>query len=362
MGPRTRGRAFEDVEANSLDQSLPHKLPSIVSLFCGAGGLDLGFADAGFEIGFAADNMAAAIETHKRNFPDTTAEVIDLATTCPNTVVERIKAAIQPGTTIGVIGGPPCQGFSRSNPQSVANDPRNKLITHYCDIIFKLQTVFTVSFFVFENVLGIKDKKHAELYSNFLSVLEAHGFTIFEKIVHAVDYGVPQTRKRVIVLGSSDGLNLLSLLDKGTRAAPCRTVRSALENLDEPIFFEHGLDASAFPKHVNHWTMKPRSKKFTADQPTATGRSFRRLRWDAPSPTIAMGHREIPVHPDGKRRISIYEAMKLQGFPDTFEISGTLSAQVVQVSNAVPPPLALAVATSIKFHLEQSGTVCREDN
>lgn len=101
--------------------------------------------------------------------------------------------------------------------------------------------------------------------------------------------------------------------------------------------------------------MRPVSKRF--HQPGGAdraGRSFRRLEWDKPSPTVAYGHREIHVHPEGRRRLSIYEAMLLQGFPEEFVLEGTLSSQVEQVSNAVPPPLAQSLATAIKSAMRQA--------
>ena len=115
------------------------------------------------------------------------------------------------------------------------------------------------------------------------------------------------------------------------------------------------MEKTAIPHHENHWTMRPLSKRFSrpggADR---AGRSFRRLEWDKPSPTVAYGHREIHVHPDGCRRLSIFEAMLLQGFPEDFVLEGTLSSQVEQVSNAVPPPLARALAKAIKAAMRRS--------
>jgi DNA (cytosine-5)-methyltransferase 1 len=97
--------------------------------------------------------------------------------------------------------------------------------------------------------------------------------------------------------------------------------------------------------------MVPKSKNFTTPgalvQGTARGRSFRTLDWKQPSPTIAYGNNEVHVHPSGRRRLSVYEALLLQGFPPEYELLGTLSAQISQVSEAVPPPLSQAIATSI---------------
>ena len=128
-----------------------------------------------------------------------------------------------------------------------------------------------------------------------------------------------------------------------------KTVRSVIENLPEPQYFSHGLNSELIPFHPNHWTMKPKSARFLAPIDAIKGaRSFIRLGWDKPSRTVAYGHREIHVHPNGHRRLSIYEAMRLQGFPIEYRLTGTLSEQVTQVSNAVPPPVAECIAKSIR--------------
>ena len=133
-------------------------------------------------------------------------------------------------------------------------------------------------------------------------------------------------------------------------------MRSVIGDLPEPAFCARDLEKSAIPHHENHWTMRPVSKRFSAPGGAQrAGRSFRRLEWDKPSPTVAYGHREIHVHPDGRRRLSIFEAMRLQGFPTDFVLEGTLSSQVEQVSNAVPPPLAEALATAIKVAMRKTG-------
>ena len=114
------------------------------------------------------------------------------------------------------------------------------------------------------------------------------------------------------------------------------------------MFFKRGIQGEDIPHHPNHWTMNPKSHRFSVTEKLPTGRSFRQLNWDQPSHTVAYGHREIHVHPNGTRRLSIYEAMLLQGFNPDFRMLGNLSEQVTQVSNAVAPPVALALATSIK--------------
>lgn len=128
-------------------------------------------------------------------------------------------------------------------------------------------------------------------------------------------------------------------------------VKDVIFGLPEPAFWTRDLDRTGIPHHPNHWCMTPKSKNFTTpgalEPGTARGRSFRTLDWSRPSPTVAYGHREVHVHPEGKRRLSVYEALRLQGFPESYELTGSLSDQIIQVSEAVPLPLGRAIAQSI---------------
>lgn len=322
-------------------------LPFVVSLFSGVGGLDWGFRYHGFRIPLAIDVSAAAIRSHKRNFKNTCGIVADLIQLGPAGVLAQVAEQIPLGARIGVIGGPPCQGFSRANTNSQANDPRNKLPSLYLDIVQCLKQHYIVEFVVFENVLGMRDKKHVETYKALIDGLSTLDFTVTEKELCALDFGVPQNRRRIVLSAMRTGQGYASV--KPRKRKGLGTVREAIGGLAQPAFFQRGLIPSCIPVHPNHWTMRPKSPKF--DNPVSVqpkGRSFRKLAWELPSPTIAFGHREIHVHPSGRRRLSIYEAMLLQGFPKSFVLEGTLSEQVEQVSNAVPPPLARSIAAAIK--------------
>ncbi|MFI1459429.1 DNA cytosine methyltransferase [Nocardia carnea] len=323
-------------------------LPKIVSLFSGAGGLDLGFHRASFPLTFAVDLSPAAIQTHRRNFKGTVSVAADLEELGADGVLAHLDGLLEPGDSIGVIGGPPCQGFSRANTGSSANDPRNRLPLLYLQIVQALQDRYTVEFVLFENVLGIRDAKHSVTFHGILSKFQEIGLTPDVSEYSALDYGVAQTRNRVIISGFRDEMVARNFKPERVEATNL-TVHSVIGSLPDPAFFARDLDKSAIPHHENHWTMRPVSKRFSrpggADR---AGRSFRRLEWHKPSPTVAYGHREIHVHPDGRRRLSIYEAMLLQGFPHDFVLEGTLSSQVEQVSNAVPPPLAQSLATAIE--------------
>lgn len=325
-------------------------LPKIISLFSGAGGLDLGFKEAGFTIAVAIDSADAAIRTHRKNFPLTHAVVGDLIKLKPAGVVEQVTSRLQPGERIAVIGGPPCQGFSRANTGSLSDDPRNQLPRLYLDIVGALQRLYTVEFIVFENVLGIRDKKHAETYRSLMQGIVDLGFDVTEKELCSADFGVPQNRRRIVLSGMRTGQGYAEVVPRKRKGV--ETVREAIGGLKAPTFFKYGLQSKDFPEHPNHWTMQPKSPRF--ESPGAErgdGRSFKRLNWNTASPTVAYGHREIHVHPDGQRRLSIYEALLLQGFPNDFVLEGNLSEQVEQVSNAVPPPLARSVANAVKLAL-----------
>ncbi len=322
-------------------------LPSTVSLFSGAGGLDWGFHSEGFSIPIAFDISPAAIRTYNRNFTDTRGIAGDLIAFGPKGVTAKVKEHIPEGSRIGIIGGPPCQGFSRANTAAQCSDPRNRFPALYLDIMRDLNRHYAVEFFVFENVLGIRDKKHAQTYRALVEGLASVGLTITEEELCALDFGIPQARRRIVLCAVPNGRKY-QLIKPSCREGTA-TVRAAIGGLPEPAFFRRGLTPSEIPLHPNHWTMMPKSPRFKGSKAgRSDGRSFKRLSWETASPTIAFGHREIHVHPEGKRRLSIYEAMLLQGFPSSFVLEGSLSEQVEQISNAVPPPLARAIAASVK--------------
>ena len=323
-----------------------NSLPRIVSLFSGAGGLDHGFVKAGFEIAAAFDISEAAVRTHKRNFPDLNAIAGDLVKLRPAGVAKIVRGLLKKGSRIGIIGGPPCQGFSRANTRAMATDPRNGLPSLYVAIVKELQKSFAVEFVVFENVLGMRDSKHAAAYKKLIKGLAKLDFNVTQRELCALDFGVPQTRTRIVLAAFNRKIERVSVRPR--RRKGIVTVRDAIGDIPAPKFFSPDLTEKEIPHHPNHWTMNPKSARFTSKVQVYNGRSFKQLKWKCPCPTIAFGHREIYVHPNGRRRLSVFEAMLLQGFPKGFVLEGNLSEQVEQVSNAVPPPLARSVATAIK--------------
>ncbi len=324
----------------------------VVSFFSGGGGLDLGFRQVGFKTIFAADHDSAAVNTFNSNTGNhKIAHQIDLSSITTDEVINMIEeTGIKP---IGALGGPPCQGFSRANSSSCADDPRNALPLKYAELITNLRKRFQIDFFVFENVPGMCDKKHVKTFSSIKNHLNNGGFNLFEKEVQASHFGVPQKRKRIFLIGINRE-KYPSLSFSFPVGIDCDiNVYDTIGHLPEPVFFSRDLTPENIPFHKNHWTMRPKSIKFQ-DGVKPGGRSFKLLYWDKKSPTVAYGNREIHIHPNGKRRLSIHEAMLLQGFPTNYILTGNLSKQVEQVSNAVPPPVAKAIASSIKQAIESA--------
>ena len=336
-----------------LAQILP-----VVSLFSGSGGLDEGFVQAGFTPVLAMDLDRAACETFDQNHPRVRILRKDLSQAINGYVVDRLSelpSAVQP---IGVIGGPPCQAFSLSNVHKKSDDPRLKLPGNYAHILSELNKHYGLYFFVFENVLGLRNKAHAELFGYFKELFASAGFTIFEGELDAQDFGVAQVRKRVFVVGFNNKRYKAVQFEfpKGNSARR-KTVRETIGKLPPPPVFERGMRSEDVPFHPNHWCLKPRSKKFFngfLKEGDVKGRPFRVLEWGKPSWTVAYGHREVHIHPSGKRRLSIYEAMLLQGFRPDYVLKGNLSDQIRLVSDAVPPPLAEALAESVLTVLNAS--------
>jgi DNA (cytosine-5)-methyltransferase 1 len=323
----------------------------VVSLFSGSGGLDEGFVQAGFSSVLALEIDRAACETFDRNHPRVRVIKKDLSQAVNGYVVERLTELPSPVRPVGVIGGPPCQAFSLSNVHKRSDDPRLNLPKNYAHILEELNRHYDLDFFVFENVLGLKHKAHSELFDYFKELFGSAGFATFEGELDAQDFGVAQVRKRVFVVGfNSRRYKALRFEFPKGNPALRKTVREMIGELPPPVFFERGMQSKDVPFHPNHWCLKPRSKKFFngfLKEGDVKGRPFRVLEWAKPSWTVAYGHREVHIHPSGKRRLSIYEAMLLQGFPKTYVLKGNLSDQIRLVSDAVPPPLAKALAESI---------------
>jgi len=326
-----------------------------VSLFSGAGGLDLGFERAGFWPCLALELDEAAVLTYRRNRSDVRILKKDLSSVAPGYIADRLAELVPKPIPRAVVGGPPCQAFSMSNVHKRNDDPRARLPVAYASILKELNRSNALDFFVFENVFGLKHKAHAAQLASFTELFAEAGFRIFEGELNALDFGVPQDRRRLFIVGiNAKRFPHATFQFPGPTHKEPKTVADALFGLPEPIFFSKHLTEGSIPFHPNHWCMNPRSSKFDGrlKEGHMRGRPFRVLSWNAPSWTVAYGHREVHVHPSGRRRLSMLEAMLLQGFPQSYQLVGTLSDQIRLVSDAVPPPLAEVLANHVRQFLE----------
>ncbi len=324
----------------------------VISIFSGAGGLDLGFEQSGFSVPAAYDVRRSSIDSYNANRRGSPAgHVADVR----NLSVEKIVADCGSRETspVGLIGGPPCQSFSGANTADRDDDPRHSLPEQYARLVHELNARSPLHFFAFENVVGLIGPKHVHVYER-LKLDLARDFNLTEVVLDAYDFGLPQRRRRIIVVGFNRKIygNLHWIVPE--QVSKRLTVKDAIGDLPEPVHFERGLSESSIPYHPNHWCMKPKSPKFSDGRMSVGSknrRCFKVLSWHEPSPTVAYGNREVHVHPGQHRRLSVLEAMRLQGFPESFVLKGTLSSQITQVSEAVPPPLARVIAESIKNQL-----------
>ncbi|MXN66707.1 DNA (cytosine-5-)-methyltransferase [Stappia sp. GBMRC 2046] len=322
----------------------------ILSLFSGCGGLDLGFEMAGYKTALAFDIRPHSISSWNRNRPQNPCgHVADITQLSLEALDRAFGSKFAP---FGVIGGPPCQSFTKANHFRSDADPRSKLVNSFFTLALQLHnTRRPLDFIVMENVRELARAQEGLLLKSEIKRLEEANFSVNTFELNAKDFGVPQNRHRLFLVALNSQLIGSKRFRLPTSTITHKTVRDALFDLPEPVYFSKSSTTENKPYHPNHWCMTPKSRRFfdgSLKAGACSSRSFKTLAWDQPSKAVSYGHREVHVHPSGKRRLSVFEAMRLQGFPDKFVLNGTLSAQVDQVSEAVPPPLAEAVARAVK--------------
>ena len=250
----------------------------------------------------------------------------------------------------GVIGGPPCQSFSRANHFRSDSDKRRNHVRQFFSIALRFHRFRDeLDFILMENVPDLSNAEDGDLLKRETVRLERYQFHVYQFLLDAVHYAVPQRRNRLFILAIPNS-KLTKPWSTPNGENTTTTVRDAIRDLPPPTQFRRTLQPHDTPFHPNHWCMRPQSPKFSDGslvEGYSSGRSFKTLAWDRPSITVSYGHREVHIHPNGDRRLSVLEAMRLQGIPDDYVLTGTLSAQIEQVSEAVPPPLAEAIAVAV---------------
>ena len=332
----------------------------IIDLFCGIGGLSLGFEQAGFDVVAAVDMWADAVKTYNHNRKDKVAQVI---------TVEDFNDLVLPNLIdnnkiTGIIGGPPCQGFSTVGQRNI-DDPRNKMYLEF----YKAVKMANPDFFVIENVKGMLTLNKGAFVKDLLDRFgeKGLGYTINYQLLNAADYGIPQNRYRVFYVGV-----------KGKRfefPQKCDYQLSAKDGISDLLHSDNTKYGSTpqneFQKKMRGSQPHPLNQDYTAhteqtiniisqvpdggnirDLPSEVwqvrkyNKAFERMSSQRPSNTIDTGHRNY-FHYSEPRIPTVRESARIQSFPDSFEILGTRGSQYKQVGNAVPPMLAKVIADEL---------------
>ena len=368
----------------------------IFSFFSGAGFLDLGFENAGFNIVFVNEKDSAFLEVYKFSRSKMKMKSPEYGYYCDdinklqygNTKEQFTQKIIsnKSKSLVGFIGGPPCPDFSVAGKNQGIKGSNGKLTNSYKRVILTQNP----DFLVFENVKGLwSTQKHRTEYEKIKTPFRNKGYVLVDKLVNAIEYGVPQDRERIILFGikydllsqnKKEAQNiLLNNFKWGNRyqineIRNCNwpTMNDFIENgfipkpkdIIEQITVQYWFEKNDVEHHYNASDFfMPRARKrfITIKEGDVSRKSFKRLhRWRY-SPTAAYGNNEVHLHPYKARRLSVAEALAIQSLPKEFEIPKTLtkSQMFKTIGNGVPYLLSFVIAKNIKEFIE--GNVKRHD-
>lgn len=359
--------------------------PLAIDLFAGSGGLSLGFEKAGFQIVQAVENNFKAAATYAHNNPSVDLIERNIQQVNPKTAMARL--GLRAGDLSALIGGIPCQGFSESNRRTRnSSNPKNQLYKTFVKVL----DVMRPHWFVIENVAGVRTMEGGLILSRIIEECQALGYEVDWRELNAADFGVPQVRRRIFVIGNRLGIpiNFPTPTHGKGRKRPL-TVRTALSDLpslengasvDRVRYAENGRKLTQYQRtmrlgmngtpevqgnlvtrsadviieryrHIangGNWESIP-AKLMTNYEDTSRCHTgiYHRLEWDKPSKVIGNFRKNMLIHPQQHRGLSVREAARLQSFPDHYEFLNSIGFQQQQVADAVPPLLAEAVARCI---------------
>lgn len=346
----------------------------VVDLFAGVGGLSEGFRESGFSIALANEWDPSIASAYSHNHPETRVIVEDITKIEIPQVFKRHR-----DQTEVIIGGPPCQGFSQKGQRKSINDERNYLFRHFVSVVDYVRP----KFFVMENVPNLLTNEGGLFKREVEGLFANLGYSVNSAVLNASDYGVPQHRRRAIILGRLDGSAPLM----PPRSASQTTIWEAISDL---AYLNSGEGAevspyTTFPEteyqmHSREGAQELYNHRSTRHSavalerlsmiPPGGGKEFlpeehrtksiysgtwTRMDPDSQSVTITTRF-DTPssgrfTHPFLNRAITVREAARIQSFPDRFRFLGTKTSQMKQVGNAVPPLLGKAIAEQIKSFL-----------
>ena len=346
-----------------------------IDLFCGAGGLSAGFAQAGFVILAGNDIDLVAGQTFQLNHPDAkffAGPVQDLAAT-----FLLSATGLKAGELTCLIGGPPCQGFSVYNHQRGMHDARSHLFKDYLRLVKGLLP----EWIVMENVTGLLSIESGRVAETIVQSLNELGYRVEWQVLKAELFGVPQERRRVIFIGTRSGKTIrFPSPTHGPGLDSFFTIQQAIGDLPE---LENGGKIDSAKSNIqNHTAPKLSAINLARLKYIPQGGSWRdipihllpegmkrakrsdhtkrygRMRWEGLACTVLTKcdiHWGAFIHPDQSRAISVREAARLQSFPDDFIFAGSMTDQFIQVGNSVPPLLAQRIAEAILKSAENGG-------
>lgn len=322
----------------------------VVSFFAGAGGLDLGFEMAGFNIPWACEYDKNIWETYRTNHPNTHLDTRSIVDVRVDDLPDRVD---------GIIGGPPCQSWSLAGAMNGIEDPRGKLFYNYIELIRLKQPAF----FVAENVPGMISSRHREEFDKIINKFSECGYRVSYKLLNAWDYGAAQDRRRVIIVGYRNDLNIEFDFNNLVPVEPRLVLRDVIGDLPEPL---PALERN----YTNGETENiPNNEYFVGSFSSIFMSRNRRRDWNQASFTIQASGRQAPIHPasdpmrrigrdeweftgDNYRRLSVRECARIQGFPDDFRfVYDRLDMGYKMIGNAVPVTLANTIANQIMIDI-----------
>lgn len=341
-----------------------------ISLFAGAGGCSLGFSKYGVNILGAYDIWGEAISTYNQNFEGNKAHQTDLA----NCDFEEIRngLGLAKGELDLIIGGPPCQGFTTLGKRG-EDDPRNKLLINYT----KALEFFYPRWFMMENVEGMLTTANGNFVIEAIDRMIKLGYTLCMKKVYMHEYGIPQRRKRVIIIGNREGKDFQFPKTTGRATGfrykdGAKTLHDAIndiESIDIPDInhirkqeegiklqrieaLKEGGTMKDLPKELQHESYAKRAARRVCDGTPSEKRGgapsgLKRLVYSEPCLTITGSCTGEFVHPSQNRMLTIRECARIQTFPDEFNFYGTDAQQEQQIGNAIPPLFANVMADQI---------------
>jgi len=364
-----------------------NKKLKVIDLFCGVGGLSYGFAhNDGFEIIAANEILPNMAKAYSLNHPSTKVYVEDIKNFSAKKIEKDL--GVKPGEIDIVVGGPPCQAYSTVGKRLI-NDPRGKLFQEY----YRVLKEFNPKLFLFENVRGLLSMQRGELLKTIISLFKSLGYKVQFKILNAADYGAPQIRERIIMIGSKldsefqyptqthrDPKEAADLFNK--KLKPHLTLEEAISDLPFIKNGEESFEYATEPKNdfqklmrqnylgklIDHNAPKNNEKlvkmmELLPDggtpedlpenlRPTSGFKNtYCRLWWKRPAPTITR-NLSTPsssrcIHPKAPRPLTTREGARIQCFPDNYQFYGSRSDKNLQIGNAVPTILSVTVSKSI---------------